>query len=72
MYRIKEVDGFFIAQKLVWFNWLGIDTRDKFLWWGKEMQQKYCLFCSLEKARERIKSYKLQNKKHKVKYYKAT
>ena len=69
MYRVKEVGGIFIPQKLSWFTWDGLDLEEKHLWFNHEYQYNYCACVSLEKARERIKSYKIQVKTPKVKYH---
>ena len=69
MYRVKEVDGIFIPQRLCFIGWLGIDTKDKYLWFVNRYQITYCCYEFLEGARERIESYKIQIKKPKPKYH---
>ena len=71
MYRVKQVNGIFIPQKLSFIGWLGIDKVDVTLWYCFSHQIEYCNLYDLESARERIKSYKIQINTRKFKYHKA-
>jgi hypothetical protein len=58
-YRVKEVGGKFIPQKLGFLNgWQGIDKRDLYLWISDDHQWTYCKCDTLEEAREVIRNYK--------------
>lgn len=71
MYRVKEQQGIFIPQKWSWFKWEGIDRYDNYNWFDEDNQIKWCKWQTLQEARERIKSYKEQNKKPKYKIHSA-
>jgi hypothetical protein len=72
-YRIKEIkeEGVFIPQVMNWFMWESIDRNVLYTWVNEQNQSKYCSFKTLEEARERIKVYKEEIKKPKVKYHRA-
>jgi len=58
-YRVKEVRGKFIPQKLNFLlGWQAIDKKDLFLWTSDDYQWKYCKCDTLEEAREIIRNYK--------------
>jgi hypothetical protein len=68
MYRVKEVDGIFIAQKLVWFYWNGISRDLSYFWLDNKAQINYCSYTTLQEARARIRQHKgIENN---VKYHK--
>ena len=69
MYRVKEVDGKFIAQKLIWFYWQGISKLSSFKWLDNFSQIEYCSYDSLLEARQRIRQCK--GIEENVKYHKA-
>jgi hypothetical protein len=72
-YRIKEIkeEGVFIPQVMYCFMWESIDRNGPYTWINEEAQSNYCSFKTLEEARERIKLYKEEIKKPKVKYHRA-
>jgi len=63
-YRVKEVNGKFIPQKLTVFGWSGIDLNGMYLWNDEDHQWQYCQWDTLEQAKEVIAKYK--PKYHKV------
>ena len=67
-YRIKEIDGDFIPQKLTLFGWFTIDRTDKYLWFRNDYGRENGSFSTLEEAKGRIKEYKIKSK---VKYHKV-
>jgi hypothetical protein len=69
MYRVKEVDGIFIPQKLVWFYWRGISASMSYYWLTNKSQIDFCSQLSLEKAKERIRDWK--GIEDNVKYHKV-
>ena len=58
MYRVKEVDGVFIAQKFVWFNWVGISRFYNYRFSDNKNQIEHCSYTTLEGARARIRKDK--------------
>lgn len=57
-YRVKEVNGKFIPQKLTVFGWSGIDLISMILWNDTDHQWQYCQCDTLEQAKEVITRYK--------------
>lgn len=68
-YRIKEVEGKFIPQKLIELTWEGIDRQSDYIWYTQHFQIEYCAVDSLQEAKDIIAKYKEKRKKPKVKYY---
>jgi hypothetical protein len=54
MYRVKEVNGVFIAQINRWYGWIGLSTNLDYTWYSDKNQFKFCKHTSLQKAIERI------------------
>jgi hypothetical protein len=68
-YRVKEVEGKFIPQKLSEMSWAGIESQFDCMWHSPDFQIKYCSVNSLEEAKDIIAKYKEKIKKAKAKYY---
>ncbi len=68
-YRIKEVEGKFIPQKLIEFMWGGIDRQSDYTWYNQHYQIEYCAVGSLQEAKNIIAKYKEKRKKAKAKYH---
>jgi hypothetical protein len=68
-YRVKEINGKFIAQCKDWGCWEGISAHDFYLWFTPEFQKQHCSFNNLEDAIKHIEKYKESIKKPKTKYY---
>jgi hypothetical protein len=68
-YRIKEVEGKFIPQKLAEFAWQGISRRADYTWYYLKNQIEFCAVDSLQEAKDIIAKYKEKRKKPKVKYH---
>lgn len=68
-YRIKEVEGKFIPQKLIEFMWEGIGRQSDCTWFIQHNQIKWCAVDSLQEAKDVIAKYKEKRKKPKAKYY---
>ena len=66
-YRIKEVEGKFIPQKLIEFAWHGINRRSDDTWYHPDNQMKYCAVDSLQEAKDVIAKYKESKQKAKNK-----
>tara|TARA_R110000823_G_scaffold94993_1_gene207522 strand:+ start:434 stop:670 length:237 start_codon:yes stop_codon:yes gene_type:complete len=68
MYRVKQVDGLFIAQKRqLPFGWFGVPVKGDYLWASNDNQKRFCSFETLQKAIERIQTYKLEINLPKIK-----
>ena len=63
-YRVKEVNGKFIPQKLTFFGWQGIDLDGLYLWIDSNHQWQYCQCDTLEQAKDIITKFK--PKYHKI------
>lgn len=68
-YRIKEVEGKFIPQKLIEVVWKGIDRQIDHTWYTPDNQIKWCAVDSLQEAKDIITKYKEKRKKPKAKYH---
>jgi len=68
-YRVKEINGKFIAQRRDCCSWEGIGKNDFYLWFTPSLQMQHCFFDNLEDAKAHIEKYKESIKKPKNKYY---
>ena len=68
-YRVKEINGKFIAQRRDLDCWEGISAHDFYLWFTPSLQMQHCSFDNLKDAKAHIEKYKERIKKPKTKYY---
>jgi hypothetical protein len=68
-YRVLEIDGKFIPQYKVAFEWEGIDKVSYFLWYLYSHQEEYCSFDNLEDAKAHIEKHKKRIGKPKIKHH---
>lgn len=66
-YRIKEIEGKFIPQKLIELTWDGINRRSDDTWHHSDNQMKHCAVDSLQEAKDIIAKYKENKQKTKAK-----
>jgi hypothetical protein len=77
-YRIKQTGDEFIPQVAESLfdrlsnHWRGIDKKEySYTWYGKDLQEKYCIHNSLIDARLTVEKHKKHFKNFRPKYHKA-